>query len=123
MILQALETLPTLVKGGLQLDERTESICIDFSVTPDGMAAPKEWMKAKHYNVLYCMPGDHITSLNLQNANAAEAMVLLTKAIKKGSMQSLSELDLSKNELDAKGAKVVAESLKVDAQMSWSVCE
>jgi hypothetical protein len=81
------------------------------------MTTSKEWMTAKHYNILYFMPGDRITSLNLQNANTAEAMVPLTKAIKKGSMQSLSELDLSKNELRAEGAKIVAESLKVNAQI------
>ena len=68
MLMQALYSLGTLVKGGLRLNKKLRAVSIDLTITPpDGIEEPKKWLTAKHFDLLLSMPGDCIQSLNLQD--------------------------------------------------------
>jgi hypothetical protein len=118
MVLLALNKLSTLVHGGLQLNKMTgASVSIDLAVAverPEGVNALSEWMSEKHFEVLFSIPGDRIVSLNLSGTrmgkvNGAEQLAI---AFESGSMQSLTELDVSENDLRSDASAHIARALR-----------
>jgi hypothetical protein len=114
MVLVTLKKLTTLIKGGLQLDERKHQISVDLTVTPpDGMKAPGDWLMGKHFELLFSIR--RIKSLNLQDTNMCEqgGAQLLLSAAKADVLQGLTELNVSNNGLGATEAKQIVDALYV----------
>lgn len=119
MILLALNKLPTLVEGGLQLGEQaqaSEGLRLELTeeVNRNTHIEIKigEWMMAKHLRLVFAMSSaDRIVSLNLRGVNlrkdgGAKALAVAAAA---GRLQGLAELNVSGCKLGTKAAADIAD--------------